>query len=544
MRKPRIPGLTAAVLAVIATAIIAYSIGKSHADSVSDDVLAELESLRASQDDAAIVKRVSQQMEDIAYQQKAVSDQERERAEQQSELALAMRDRAEQESRLAREAEIKANEAAAEAEEQRANAMAHQIEAEEQRDAANYAKSVTDTLNYRALGRTLGSSSITQYENGNKALAAQLAYASWYFLNKYEGNTYQPESFNALSLSSDTKATITTKKGGTVRALHPIYGIGCVTVTDYGEIEVLRKAGVRRVVVLQDSKYDFRDVWADSANIYALSLHGPLCKTDFTGFIQDIPLPDGHYLKMLDMDDGRILIAERTHILIMDIASGRISGQKEFDRSLSTIARDNIGVCLFFEDGTSAHMDDNMVVTPADLSDGQRVTAAYYDNKLSALFLGLANGDIFLLDRYGNKLTAIVGHVGMITDISVVGSVMVSSSYDKSVCLWNLPLLRFDDGMTLSQKLGIPVSSLGIDRDVPSDEWLTPVSLPFQAWPLALCQFSADEVAVGTAAGEIQRFNISADAMAEKLRTEGKTEMDRQDWEHYVGSAVPYIDFE
>ena len=330
---PRISGLTAAVLAVIATAIIAYSIGKSHADSVSDDVLAELESLRASQDDAAIVKRVSQQMEDIAYQQKAVSDQERERAEQQSELALAMRDRAEQESRLAREAEIKANEAAAEAEEQRANAMAHQIEAEEQRDAANYAKSVTDTLNYRALGRTLGSSSITQYENGNKALAAQLAYASWYFLNKYEGNTYQPESFNALSLSSDTKATITTKKGGTVRALHPIYGIGCVTVTDYGEIEVLRKAGVRRVVVLQDSKYDFRDVWADSANIYALSLHGPLCKTDFTGFIQDIPLPDGHYLKMLDMDDGRILIAERTHILIMDIASGRISGQKEFDRS-------------------------------------------------------------------------------------------------------------------------------------------------------------------------------------------------------------------
>ena len=543
MKKTRILGFAAVVLAVIAAAVIAFFAGKNHADNVSDEVMAELESLRAGQSDAAIVKRVSQQMEDIAYQQKAVSDQERDRAEQQSELALAMRDRAEQESRLARDAEVKANEAAAEAEQQRANAMSHQMEAEQQRDAANYAKSVTDTLNFRALGRTLGSSSITLYENGNTELAAQLAYASWYFLNQYGGNTYQPESFNALSLCSDTKATITTRKGGTVRALHPLYGIGCVTVTDYGEIEVLRKVGVRRRVVLQDNKYDFRDVWADSTHIFALSLHGPLCKTDFTGFIQDIQIPAGHYLKMLDLGDGRIMIAARTHILIMDIASGIVVERKDLDRNLSTIARDKTGVCLFYEDGTSARLDGRMALLPADLSEGNRVTAAYYDDNLSALFLGLENGDIYLLDSFGNKLTAIVGHVGQITDIAVVGGIMVSSSYDKSVCLWNLPLLRFDDGKTFAQKLDIPVSRLGIEKDISTNEWLTPVSLPFQAWPLALCQFSADEIAVGTADGEVRRFNVSANDMAESLKSSGRTRMDRQDWEHYVGSTIPYIDF-
>lgn len=543
MKKTRILGFAAVVLAVIAAAVIAFFAGKNHADNVSDEVMAELESLRAGQSDAAIVKRVSQQMEDIAYQQKAVSDQERDRAEQQSELALAMRDRAEQESRLARDAEVKANEAAAEAEQQRANAMSHQMEAEQQRDAANYAKSVTDTLNFRALGRTLGSSSITLYENGNTELAAQLAYASWYFLNQYGGNTYQPESFNALSLCSDTKATITTRKGGTVRALHPLYGIGCVTVTDYGEIEVLRKVGVRRRVVLQDNKYDFRDVWADSTHIFALSLHGPLCKTDFTGFIQDIQIPAGHYLKMLDLGDGRIMIAARTHILIMDIASGIVVERKDLDRNLSTIARDKTGVCLFYEDGTSARLDGRMALLPADLSEGNRVTAAYFDDNLSALFLGLENGDIYLLDSFGNKLTAIVGHVGQITDIAVVGGIMVSSSYDKSVCLWNLPLLRFDDGKTFAQKLDIPVSRLGIEKDISTNEWLTPVSLPFQAWPLALCQFSADEIAVGTADGEVRRFNVSANDMAESLKSSGRTRMDRQDWEHYVGSTIPYIDF-
>ena len=543
MKKTRILGFAAVVLAVIAAAVIAFFAGKNHADNVSDEVMAELESLRAGQSDAAIVKRVSQQMEDIAYQQKAVSDQERDRAEQQSELALAMRDRAEQESRLARDAEVKANEAAAEAEQQRANAMSHQMEAEQQRDAANYAKSVTDTLNFRALGRTLGSSSITLYENGNTELAAQLAYASWYFLNQYGGNTYQPESFNALSLCSDTKATITTRKGGTVRALHPLYGIGCVTVTDYGEIEVLRKVGVRRRVVLQDNKYDFRDVWADSTHIFALSLHGPLCKTDFTGFIQDIQIPAGHYLKMLDLGDGRIMIAARTHILIMDIASGIVVERKDLDRNLSTIARDKTGVCLFYEDGTSARLDGRMALLPADLSEGNRVTAAYFDDNLSALFLGLENGDIYLLDSFGNKLTAIVGHVGQITDIAVVGGIMVSSSYDKSVCLWNLPLLRFDDGKTFAEKLDIPVSRLGIEKDISTNEWLTPVSLPFQAWPLALCQFSADEIAVGTADGEVRRFNVSANDMAESLKSSGRTRMDRQDWEHYVGSTIPYIDF-
>ena len=120
--KPNQPVIywAATVLIAAAAATAAYFIGKGHADSVSDDIMDELEMLRQEQSDAAVVKRVSQQMEDIAYLQKTVSDQERDRAEQQSELAMAMRDRAEQESRIAREAQSKAMAAVKEAEAQKA----------------------------------------------------------------------------------------------------------------------------------------------------------------------------------------------------------------------------------------------------------------------------------------------------------------------------------------------------------------------------------------------------------------------------------------
>ena len=53
-------------------------------------MLEEMNRLEEAGKDAAIVKRVSQQMEDIAYQQKTISDRQRDRAEEQSILATRM----------------------------------------------------------------------------------------------------------------------------------------------------------------------------------------------------------------------------------------------------------------------------------------------------------------------------------------------------------------------------------------------------------------------------------------------------------------------
>lgn len=179
--------IPASVLAVVAVAVISFLVGKNASkETDKEDLLETIHSLQVEERDAAIVKRVSQQMEDIAYQQKAISDKQRDRAEEQSKLAIQMRDKAEVESRAAREAEgqaklyaKEAEKSAREADGQREIAISHQKMAEEQRDQANYAKSITDTLSYRTLGRTLGNLSVTQHETGNTEIANLLAYASW-----------------------------------------------------------------------------------------------------------------------------------------------------------------------------------------------------------------------------------------------------------------------------------------------------------------------------------------------------------------------------
>lgn len=540
--KNKLLHLAVAALLLTVGLSLAYYSGYRRAMLANDGASDELEALRTGQNDAAIVQRVSQQMEDIAYQQKAVSDQERDRAKQQSELAMAMRDRAEQESRLAREAERKANDAAIEAQQQREAAMLHQKTAEEQRDQANYAKSVTDTLNYRALGRTLGSSSYIQHESGNVDLAIKLAYSSWYLLDHFGGNTYHSETFSALSLCSNTQALISTKKGGAVRALHPLYGLGCVTVTDYGEMEIYRKMGVRRSVVMQDDRYDFRDVWADSTNIFALSFHGPLCKTDFKKLVQEIALPEGDYLKLLDIGDNRFLVAAKRHILILDRLTGNVIQRKDLDRELSALTQDHHGICMFFTDGSACRMDSRLSMVPLDVNGNRVITAACYNDRLKLLVLGCINGNMLLVNTDDRVIATAMNHVGRITDVVIVGDIMMSASYDKNVFIWNLPALRVNDSETLSQALGLPDGVMNISKSGIANEWLTPVAIKCDTWPLALCQFSDNEIAVGTAGSMVARYNVSTSDMARQLKENYDVSLSREDWEHYIGSTVPYIE--
>ena len=152
-------------LAVLSgVAAVAYHIGSRRSQAELAVMQEEMDRLMAAEKDAAIVKRVSQQMEDIAYQQKAISDQQRDRAEEQSILATQSAARAEMESRAARAAEVKANAAADLAERERANAERQQEIAVEQRDEATHAKNVADTLNRPTQARTLAVSSMVRRE--------------------------------------------------------------------------------------------------------------------------------------------------------------------------------------------------------------------------------------------------------------------------------------------------------------------------------------------------------------------------------------------
>lgn len=525
----------------LAALVAAYSAGRSrNVSPLADNTQSELEELRSSQSDAAVVKRVSQQMEDIAYQQKAVSDQERDHARRQSELALQMRDRAEQESRLAREAEQRANAAAVEAEQQREAAMSHQKMAEQQRDQANYAKSVTDTLNYRTLGRTLGSSSSTQYEGGNMEIAVKLAYTSWYLLENFGGNTYYTETFNALNYASGTSSSVSVRKGGAVRAMTSLAGGGCVAVTDYGEIELFRD-GQERNVLLQNEDYDFRDVLADESGIWALSFHGPLCRVGFDGKVREIQLPPGDYLKLKDAGDGQMLIAAKSHLLRFNIAAGIVVWRTDFDSDLLSLTDYAHGTCLFFADGKACSLESDGTLVRTDINAGRPITAAGYCDRLKALILGCDNGDVLIVNTDNRIVSTMLGHNGRVTGMTVAGDVMVTSSYDRNVLIWNMPFFKISDTESLSDALGIPASELGGGRYGIMKEWLNPVPLKFDSWPLSVCLFGENEIAVGTADGQIVRYNVSASDMARRLRERYDVVLSSEEWDHYIGNSVPYI---
>lgn len=535
---------TVGILLAFAALTAAYLAGRYSRPAVAvDNQSAELEELRSRQADAAIVRRVSQQMEDIAYQQKAVSDQERDHARQQSELALEMRDRAEQESRLARQAERRAKAAAEEAQQQRETAMALQKVAEEQRDQANYAKSVTDTLSYRTVGRTLGSSSYTQFEGGNYELAAKLAYNSWYMLENYGGNTYYAETFTALSQCSETTRSITTRKGGAVRAVFPIFGDGCVAVTDYGEIEIVRR-GQGRQVVLQNEGYDFRDVLVGADGIYALSFNGPLCLVQTDGSVREIQLPKGEYMKLADCGNGQFLIASKRNLLSYNTTSGKVRSVMAFDRDLLSMAYCSKVAFLFFADGIAEKYAVDGTVAMWKANDGRRITAATYDRKLDVLLAGCDNGDVLVVDSNDKVIATFYGHNSRVTGMLIVNDIMITSSYDKNVFLWNLPFFRYSATQSLADVLGISSKQRNGTGHSVSQEWLNPVPLKLDSWPLSICQFGEYEIAVGTSAGNIIRYNVSSSDMARQIREKYNVALDMEEWDHYVGSTFQYISLE
>ena len=77
MRKHLIYIVAILAVALMASGIISYNIGRGIAKLQVQEMQDRLDSLLAKQRDAIITKRVSLQMEDIAYQQKEISDKQR-----------------------------------------------------------------------------------------------------------------------------------------------------------------------------------------------------------------------------------------------------------------------------------------------------------------------------------------------------------------------------------------------------------------------------------------------------------------------------------
>ena len=542
--------ILAAVAVLVTVAVVFFHLGGKHSQRELAAMQEEIERLLVAENDAAIVKRVSQQMEDIAYQQKAISDQQRDRAEEQSILATRNAELAEMESRAAHAAELKANAAAEVAEKERSNAQRQQAIAEEQRDEATLAKNVADTLNRRTQARNLAVSSQVRREAGDPEVADLMAYASWYFLKNNRGNQYYSDTFKSLTLATGGMPRYRVKENGAVNAIAQVPGVKgqTIAVTNYGEVEWLtvnqigKVKQINSVQLLFDPAYDFRDVLVMDGKIYALSLNGPLCILDFEGKLETVPLAQDDYFRLINTKDGLVLAGRNT---LCRYAKGKLTHSMPLGKTLSTIVnRDGI-VCLFFADGSYAEMESGRGLVEKKPLLKDVVTAAHYDAATQCLLLGVEDGTVYPLNKYNRVMETLAAHKSRCVSITMMGPVVITGGYDKKVFIWNMDNLLYESGLNFREELETEKIVKRVEKTnmIPT-EWLVPVDYTFDGWTLSVCADADGQTAwIGVSSGSVSVLNSSADDMAQQLHSRITRNLTQQEWIRYVGVSIPYMTF-
>lgn len=527
------------VLLLVAVAAAAYM---HHND---DERISELESqlgaLREQEKQSEVDRRVSKQMEEIAYGQQALSEERSMEAIRQSEIAQEMTLRSETERKRAIEAQGIAEESAQEAMNAYQMAERQRMEADNQRQQAEHAKLVADTLNYISLGRTLASQSYAIYQAGDTELGNMLAYASYLYTNDYGGDLFVPVVFQTLTQSAGGRRDWSVHNGSiSCTKVSPKDG-HLLTVSTYGEIFCHKIGGnqLQTTRLMSNRQYCFRDGFAGkNGKDYAISHTGHLVIVDGNtrglegagarGY-ENSKLSSGSavsriiYLEGIDrpfslqsMNEGRqLLVVGENSIAMFDVATDKIIGMRHLDyRIISTGRRDNKP--LLFDNRGGMHLVTNLDdITNEKVPVSGQVTsfASSKNEHLSAY--GMADGTIWMMDRNG-KTSKLVGHLSQISRMKFNGKRLYTSSYDGKLLFWMTddPQIK---PITLFQ----------------SNSWLTDFT------------FSTDKdyTWTGEHNGTITEYLISLPKIAQRLRQNVKRNFTKEEWNYYVGKGIPYMAF-
>lgn len=486
----------------------------------SADLEAQLAQLRKEEKRSAVVRSVSKQLEDIAYQQKEISDEQREEAIQQKRVADEMRLRSEVERQNALEAQNKAMASEQQAQEARQQAEHERQMAEHQRIQAEMSKRVTDTLSYVALGRSLGSLSSVQARLGNKELSDLLAYSSHLFVNRYKGDLFYPAVFQSLTTASQSMHTWP-RHNGLLTALASMPGDDdrVVTASTYGEIAIHKRQGdqLMSTTLLSDKNYDFRDVFIDSENstIYAVSRSGHLAIIE-----NDVPrvMPIQYLdypMSITNIDDNTLLLTGERGIAVYDKRRKMIVSTRELDFKLTALSRYDYKPIIFDDKGRQHLVADiNDLQTSACPVPGH-VTAFASSKQSKKKVYGMSDGTIYLIDE-NNKITKLQGHLSRISKLKLNNTRLYSSSYDGTMKLWNTASAKIEP-MTL----------------ISADSWI--MNFIFDS--------SKNYAWIGDQNGNLSVAMMSVPMMVNLIRDNLKRDFTTEEWNYYIGKNVPYESF-
>ena len=482
--------------------------------------IGELESqigeLREQEKRSDINRRVSKQMEKIAYGQQILSEERSNEAIRQSEIAQEMTLRSEAERQKAIVAQGIAETSAQEAKNAYQIAEHQRVVADEQRQRAEYAKLVADTLNYISLGRTLGSQAYSIYQAGDTELGNMLAYASYLFTNDYGGDLFNPSVFQALMQSTGGRRSFGVHSGSVSCTRFSPRDHHLLTTSTYGEIFCHRMNGTQMQSkrLMSDRNYCFRDGYAaKNGKDYAISHTGHLVFVDgsqiSTVYLEQVSRP----FSLQDIHDGRqLLIVGENSVALFDIATEKVIGTRRLDfHVVSTGRRDNKP--LLFDDRGGMHLVNSLDdITREKVPVSGQVTAFAKNSSRRLTAYGMLDGTIWLIDGKG-KTYKLMEHLSQVTKLEFDASRLYSSSFDGKLLFW----------MT-------------------SDPQIKPITL-FQSnsW-LNDFTFSQDMnyIWTGEYNGTVTEYLISLPMIAQRLRQNVKRNFTQEEWDYYVGRGLPY----
>lgn len=504
----------------IAVGIILYWLVSAYQQTKIQNEALNLQLRQANEEkkEATVIRRVSLQLEEIAYQQKDISDKQRQEAVYQTQIANQMRRHAEEE----REKALVAQEEAINAYDQM---EAQKRIAEKRQQEAILARQKADTLACLALGRSLGTLAVTQYATGNKDLASLLAYSSWKFTAENGGDVYQPAIFDALSVTSSMTKYFTRHQGA-IRdmqlvvkdKLHPYL----LTVSQSGEIiywtpEDESDSVVHSEYLFNDLAFDFRKVYVDVENslIYALSFTGFLVVINEKKQVRIIPVEEQELIGMAVTSSHIYVASRKGTVLRTDLSNLKFQPFYTHSQSLSLFQQS--GEMLFLGDVTGCVCELSEATGKVNhynkVDVHEPVTALCLTPKKDKLAVGYKSGVIHCYDLHSEKVDELIGHISAVTHIEFVDGRFASSSYDCSVRLWNLD----------SEKI---VSAI--------------VSQPGE-WIHVFCMAgNMLQLLIGSDKGTIHIVSISPSQMAERVKKELTRDFTQEEWAYYVGGLREY----
>lgn len=517
---------TPAIAAAVASAVTYFVCDNMYREKAEllEEQIAELQKAAG---EARVTQRISEQMEDIAFQQKEISDKQREAAESQKKIADIERGKAEMERSLAQTAERKALASAEEAERMRQLADEQKEEAVRNMQAAEFARAQTDTLYHLSLGATLAQSALSFGNNVNN-LTRLLAYSSWYYTKEYGGDEYDENVFKAVLYSSNNFERINTILKGSVRSIKTV-GINnrrwAIGVTDVGEIFCYNTNKEHRFFTTGNLNFRDMDI-IDAENFVTITSNGMVNILGYTSMDTSLPEEKAsttlqgtqwRKIRKLKNDNTLIAISDKKAVWL-DARTLNIIAEQPLEGDPTAIGFEDNIIHIFGKDNIHYISEKPGIIAKMPLSKiDMRITAYHYVKGYNYHVIGTESGNIYIINNNGEITTTLTGHEGAITSLGDSYNFIISTSYDRGLKYWNI-----SNGESI----------------------LANFSVGFDKWPLTFDIDQKEEMIwIGNAEGHVNRYCINPTQNALSTQSLITSDFTKAEWDRYIGPLLPFQSF-